>query len=162
MQNRTGFSRQTVYARFYRHKGIMISTLFTSSKFVTNRNHFRSLQRLGRPASSTTTAWQMAAPLLSRRQRRIGLFGTCNALLCARVNHLNDTEYNHSLPLYSCVLIHCPLISTSLRMSSALWASARSLGSLMGKTYRQAPSPHPRCSMSAVVVHYIAISEHRR
>jgi len=41
MQNRTGFSRQTAYARFYRHEEIMISTFFASSKFVTNRNHFQ-------------------------------------------------------------------------------------------------------------------------
>jgi len=27
-------------------------------------------------------------------------------LLCPRVNHLNDTEYNHSLPPYSSALIH--------------------------------------------------------
>jgi len=33
--------RQTAYARFYHHEGIMISTLFASSKFVTNRNHFQ-------------------------------------------------------------------------------------------------------------------------
>jgi len=33
--------RQTAYARFYGHEGIMISTLFASSKFVTNRNHFQ-------------------------------------------------------------------------------------------------------------------------
>jgi len=106
MQNRTGFSRQTAYARFYRHGGIMLSTLFASSRFVTNRNNFRSLPRLGRPACSTTTDGKWRPPLPSRRQGQIGLVGTCNALLCPRDNHLNDTEYNHSLPPYSSALIH--------------------------------------------------------
>jgi len=45
--NRTGFSRQTAYARLYRHEGIMISTLFASSKFVTNRNHFQVIAETG-------------------------------------------------------------------------------------------------------------------
>jgi len=39
--------RQTAYARFYRHEGIMISTLFASSKFVTNRNHFQVIAVTG-------------------------------------------------------------------------------------------------------------------
>jgi len=39
--------RQTAYARFYRHEGIMISTLFASSKFVTNRNHFQVIAETG-------------------------------------------------------------------------------------------------------------------
>jgi len=47
MQNRTGFSRKTAYARFYGHEGIMISTLFASSKFVTNRNHFQVIAETG-------------------------------------------------------------------------------------------------------------------
>jgi len=47
MQNRTGFSRQMAYARFCRHEGIMISTLFASSKFVTNRNHFQVIAETG-------------------------------------------------------------------------------------------------------------------
>jgi len=47
MQNRTGLSRQTAYACFYRHEGIMISTLFASSKFVTNRNHFQVIAETG-------------------------------------------------------------------------------------------------------------------
>jgi len=34
-------------ARFYRHEGIMISTLFASSKFVTNRNHFQVIAETG-------------------------------------------------------------------------------------------------------------------
>jgi len=51
--------RQTAYARFYRHEGIMISTLFASSLRIAII--FRSLPRLGWPASSNTTAWQMAA-----------------------------------------------------------------------------------------------------
>jgi len=45
--NRTGFSRQMAYARFYHHEGIMISTLFASSKFVTNRNHFQVTAETG-------------------------------------------------------------------------------------------------------------------
>jgi len=47
MQNRTGFGRQTAYARFYRSEGIMISTFFASSKFVTNRNHFQVIAETG-------------------------------------------------------------------------------------------------------------------
>jgi len=47
MQNSTGFSRQTDYARFYCHKGIMMSTLFASSKFVTNLNHFQVIAETG-------------------------------------------------------------------------------------------------------------------
>jgi len=39
--------RQTAYARFYRHEGIMISTLFVSFKFVTNRNHFQVIAETG-------------------------------------------------------------------------------------------------------------------
>jgi len=46
-QNRTGFSRQTAYARFYCPEGIMISTLIASSKFVTNRNHFQVIAETG-------------------------------------------------------------------------------------------------------------------
>jgi len=46
-KKRTGFSRQTAYARFYRHEGIMISTLFASCKFVTNRNHFQVIAETG-------------------------------------------------------------------------------------------------------------------
>jgi len=38
--------------------------------------------------------------------RQIGPFGTCNALLCPKVNHLNDMEYNHTLPPYSSALIN--------------------------------------------------------
>jgi len=80
--------RQTAYARFYRHEGIMIR-----------------LSSLDRPAPLRRHGkWR--PPLSSRRHRRIGLFGTCCALLCPRVNHLNDTEYNHSLPPYSSALIH--------------------------------------------------------
>jgi len=82
--------RQTVYARFYRHEGIMISTLFASSKFVTNRNHFQVICQdwADRPAPLRRHG-KWWPPLLPRRQRRIG---TCNALLCPRVNHLNDTD----------------------------------------------------------------------
>jgi len=47
MQNKTGFSRQTAYTHFYRHEGIMISTLFASSKFITNRNHFQVIAETG-------------------------------------------------------------------------------------------------------------------
>jgi len=47
MQIRTGFVRQTAYARFYRHELIMISTLFASSKFVTNRTHFQVTAETG-------------------------------------------------------------------------------------------------------------------
>jgi len=47
MQNRTGFSRQTAYARFYRHEGIMISTLCARFKFVTNHNHFQVIAETG-------------------------------------------------------------------------------------------------------------------
>jgi len=39
--------RQTAYARFYRHEEIMISTLFASSKFITNRNHFQVIAETG-------------------------------------------------------------------------------------------------------------------
>jgi len=39
--------QQTAYARFYRHEAIMISTLFASSKFVTNRNHFQVIAETG-------------------------------------------------------------------------------------------------------------------
>jgi len=43
--------RQTAYACFYRHEGIMISTListlFASSKFVTNRSHFQVIAETG-------------------------------------------------------------------------------------------------------------------
>jgi len=39
--------RQTAYAHFYHHEGIMISTLFASSKFVTNRNHFQVIAETG-------------------------------------------------------------------------------------------------------------------
>jgi len=39
--------RQTAYARFYRHEEMMISTLFASSKFVTNRNHFQVIAETG-------------------------------------------------------------------------------------------------------------------
>jgi len=54
-------------------------------------------------------------------------------LFYARVDHVNDMEYNYSLPPYSSALIHVhPLMSTSFRMSSALRASALSLGSLIG------------------------------
>jgi len=54
--------RQTAYARFYRHEEIMISTLFASSKFVTNRNHFQVIAETGPTGQLyTTTAWQMAA-----------------------------------------------------------------------------------------------------
>jgi len=60
------------------------------------------------------------SPLPSRRQRRIRLFGICYALLCPRVNHLNDTEYNHSLPPYSSALIH---------VSSRLYVASRELRS---------------------------------
>jgi len=39
--------RQTAFARFYRQEGIMISTLFPNSKFVTNRNHFQVIAETG-------------------------------------------------------------------------------------------------------------------
>jgi len=39
--------RQKAYACFYCHEGIMTSTLFTSSKFVTNRNHFQVIAETG-------------------------------------------------------------------------------------------------------------------
>jgi len=39
--------RQTTYARFDRHDGIIISTLFASYKFVTNRNHFQVIAETG-------------------------------------------------------------------------------------------------------------------
>jgi len=39
--------QQTAYARFYRHKRIMISTPFASSKFATNRNHFQVTAETG-------------------------------------------------------------------------------------------------------------------
>jgi len=39
--------RQTAYARFYHHEGIMISTFFTSSKFVTNGNLFQVIAETG-------------------------------------------------------------------------------------------------------------------
>jgi len=39
--------RQTAYARFYRHEGIMISTLFVSSKFVMSRNYFQVFAETG-------------------------------------------------------------------------------------------------------------------
>jgi len=122
MQNRTGFSQQTAYARFYRHEGIMISTLFASSKFVTNCNHFQVIAETGPNGQLHYSKWW--PPLQSRRQRRIGLLGTCNALLCQRVNDLNDTEYNHSLPPYSSALIHVSshpyVVSNELRLPGEL------------------------------------------
>jgi len=39
--------RLTAYASCYRHEGIMISTLFASSKFVTNCNHFQVIAETG-------------------------------------------------------------------------------------------------------------------
>jgi len=45
----------------------------------------------------------------------LGLFGICSAVLPPRVNHLNDTEYNHSLPSYSSALIH---VSSHLYVAS--------------------------------------------
>jgi len=98
--------RQTAYARFYRHEGIMISTFFVSSKFVTNRNHSGHCRDWANRPDPLRRHGKWRPPLPSRRQRRIRLFGTCNALLCPKVNHLNDTEYNHSLPPYSSALIH--------------------------------------------------------
>jgi len=98
----------------------MISTLFASSKFVTNRNHFHVIAETGPTGQlqSLRRHGKWRPPLPSREQRRIGLFGTCrscNALLCPRVNHLNDTEYNHSLPPYSSALIH---VSSHLYVAS--------------------------------------------
>jgi len=69
---------------------------------------------------------------MSRRQRRIGLLGTCNAFYAQESTTWmtrNTAIAFHRIPAR---WFTCPLISTSLRMSSALWASARSLGSLMG------------------------------
>jgi len=39
--------RQTAYARLYRYEEIIISPLFASSKFVTNRNHFQAIAETG-------------------------------------------------------------------------------------------------------------------
>jgi len=47
MKNKTGFSRQTAYARFYRHEEIMISTLLASFKLIMNRNHFQVIAETG-------------------------------------------------------------------------------------------------------------------
>jgi len=111
--------KQTAYAR-YRHEEIMISTLFASSKFVTNRNHFQVIAETGPNGQLHYDGMANGGHLPSRRQRRIGLFGTCNARLCPRVNHLNDTEYNHSLPPYSNALIHvsCHLCVASNELRS--------------------------------------------
>jgi len=117
-QIRTGFSRQTAYARYYRHEGIMISTLFASSKFVTNHNQFSGHCRDWADRSAPLRRhgkWRPPLPPKRQRQRQIGLLGICNALLCPRVNHLNDTEYNHSLSPYSSALIH---VSSHLYVAS--------------------------------------------
>jgi len=108
--------RQMAYARFYCHEGIMISTLFASSKFVTNGNRFQVIAETGPTGQLHYDGMANGGHLFRpEEKRRIGLFGTCNALLCTRVNHLNDTEYNHSLPLYSSALIH---VSSHLYVAS--------------------------------------------
>jgi len=53
--------RQTAYAHFYRHEGIMISTLFASSKFVTNRNHFQVIAKTGPTSQLHYDGMKMAA-----------------------------------------------------------------------------------------------------
>jgi len=110
--------RQTAYARFYRHEGIMISTLFASSKFVTNRNDFQVIAETGPPASFTTTAWQMAAICSIQKTRTNWTFRNLQCSLCPRVNHLNDMEYNHNLAPYPSALI---------RVSSHLYIDSNEL-----------------------------------
>jgi len=107
--------RQTAYARFCCHEGIMISTLFARSKFVTNRNHFQVIAETGPTGQLHYDGMANGGHLFCPEDRQFGLFGTCDALLCSRVNHLNDTEYNHSLPLYSSALIH---VSSHLYVAS--------------------------------------------
>jgi len=102
MQNRTGFSRQTAYARFYRQA--------VAETGPTGQLHYDSMANGGH---------------LFRPEDKDELdFSEPAMLFYARVNHLNDTEYNHSLPPYSSTLIHVSS-HTSLRVSSALRASAR-------------------------------------
>jgi len=101
MQNRKGFSRQTAYARFYRHA--------------------RSLPRLGRPASSTTTARQMAATSCVQKTKTNWTFRN---LECSFMPKIQPPEWhgkNHSLPPYSSTLIHvsCHLYVASNELRSA-------------------------------------------
>jgi len=103
--------RQTAYARIYRHEVIMISTLIV----WTNRNHFHVIAETGPTGQLHYDVMANSGHLFRPEDRRIGLFGTCNAFLCPRVNHLNDTEYNHSLPPYSSALIH---VSSHLYVAS--------------------------------------------
>jgi len=86
MQNRTWFSRQTAYARFYRHA--------------------RPLPRLGRPASSTTTAWQMAATSFVQKTKTNWTFRN---LQCSFMPTSQPPEWHGIQPYpapYSNALIH--------------------------------------------------------
>jgi len=99
----------------------MISTLFSSSKFVTNRNQFQVIAETGPTGQFYYDGMAIGGHLFCLEGKdELGLFGTCNALLCPKVNHLNDTEYNHSLPPYSSALIH---------VSSHLYAASNELRS---------------------------------
>jgi len=124
---------QTAYALFYRHEGIMISTLFASSKFVTNRNHFQVIAETG-PTGQLHYDGMSNGGHLIRPEDKHGLdFSEPAVLFYAQESTTwmtwNTTITFHRIPAR---WFMCPLISTSLWMSSALRASARSLGSLIG------------------------------
>jgi len=105
--------RQTAYARFYFHEGIMISTLFASSKFVTNRNHFQVIAET-RPTGQLHYDGMANGDHLFRPEDTDELDFSEPAVLF-HANHLNDTEYNHSLPPYFSALIH---VSSHLYVAS--------------------------------------------
>jgi len=133
MQNRTGFSRQTAYTRSYRHEGIMISTLWSSSKFVTNCNHFQVIDENGPTGQLHYDGMANGGHLFCPEDKDELDFSKPAMLFYAQQSTTlmtrNTTIAFHRIPAH---WFMCLFISTSLRMSSALRASARSLGSLMG------------------------------
>jgi len=117
--------RQTAYARFYRHERIMISTLFASSKFVTNRNHFQVITETGLTGQLHYDGMANCGHRFRPEDRNELDFSEHAMLFYAQESTTwmtrNITITFHRIPAR---WFMCPLISTSLRMSSALWASA--------------------------------------
>jgi len=94
----------------------MISTLFASFKFVTNYNHFQVIAETGPNGQLHYDGMANGGHLFHPEDKDELDFSEPVVLFYApRVNHLNDMEYNHSLPPYSSALIH---VSSHLYVAS--------------------------------------------
>jgi len=75
----------------------MISTLFSSSKFVTNRNHFQVFAETGPIGQLHYDGMENDGHLFHPEDKDELDFSKPAMLFYAQEYHLNDTEYNHSL-----------------------------------------------------------------